>query len=284
MVVAFAFLVDPAFADLGALDTIARALAEPATLRLEEVAGAALPPALDVPWPRAVKVYAKARVPFLVREGDTWTFRGVQDAAGTDGAVWLRVFQLPGAGVAVVPWSAAVPVRPGPGALHSIAWRLGGEGEVEVDVLQVSPLCDGPSVELGMPFDAVELDGEEWCAWHGARISLPARTGTYRLWARRLDRETTPRLAATRAVVTRCRYDDEARVLEIAAQKRPEDDERTVYTAWLTGPEPREVLGDDAARVPESTFTHRDDAAAAAALGAGVVIRFRPGLVRVRYP
>ena len=70
-------------------------------------------------------------------------------------------------------------------------------------------------------------------------------------------------------------------LLEFLGASRPDWPPGVPYTAWVAGPVPVSVEG--AELVPEDEFHYGNGVQAADAAAAGVVIRFRPGVVRLRY-
>ncbi len=284
LAVGFVFLRDYSADDLDALQVLCRANLDATVLRLGQEGQKSLPPELDVTWPRLLRVYSPARTPFMVREGGRWMFRGGQPTGLDDGSQWLRVYHVPGHGVEIAAWDPARhPVRPGVGSLHSVAIGAPRDGTFDVDVLQTGPLLDAPSVELSAEFDFVRVDGEPWSFFDGSRVMLPCAVGRYAVETGSDGRAATPRLVRTRAIVKRCAYDPATRVLEVFTTRRPEDPDGTMYTAWFAGGEPTDVVGERAVQIPENTFQHQSGVAADAARGAGVIVRFAPGLLRLRY-
>lgn len=296
--VAFVFLRDHTAADLDALAAACRSVFDPVVARLEDGQEFEIATQARVTVPLLVKVFDPKRAPFFVRENGSWLFRGAQPTADADGGRWLRVYASADQPAALAAWDPQRrSVWPGPGSLHSIALRDVDRQEFEVEVLQVGPLLAAPSVVLQRPFDRVTVNGEPWSFVDGQRILLPAEVGTYRIGTRELGRTAEPRLLQTRALVRRCTYDDESGVLELFTVPRPEDGPDTVYTAWV-GPartvlgghapgagavdpnRPVEVAGEDARIVAEASFMRppRPDTKLR-----GAIVRFRPGLLRVKY-
>lgn len=282
--VGFVLLRDHDVGDLASLGHICTSIALPTELRIEVGATARLDSKLDVHWPRLVRVVHSERVPMMVRERGAWHVRGTQPTAAGDGSRWLRVYHGPGESVEVRPWDPErLPVRTGPGSLHSIVMQEAGEHHATVEVLQTGPLLAAPSVEFLAEFDRVTLNGEPWCFFDQRRVYLPCEPGRYEIRTRTLGQAAQPRVLATRALVRRCTFDESHRVLEFSVTKRPEDPDDTAYTAWISAEGEFEVTGRDAVRVPERSFGYRDDVVTAGRRR-GSIVRFRPGLVRVRLP
>lgn len=257
-----------------------RAIDRPLPLGLGEQGLAELRSDLDVAWTRVVALSMPRPTPFLVRENGWWTWRGTQPGR-EDGQALLRVAQLPGDAVQIVGGpSLLARTRPGPGAVHTVALRDPTATSVTARVLQVSPLAT-PSVILGDDFDAAFLDDRPWAFTAGRTVFLPARVGTYRITVRRHDGERTPAVISSRAVFEHCAFDAATRELVLAVAPAPDRPPELPFTAVLSGPRPQSIDGGEI--VEEKELRHRGAEERAAAERGGTVIRFRPGLVRIRY-
>jgi hypothetical protein len=272
----------PADRATGALPHLQRVFAaidRPLALDLGELGTADVRADLPVPWTRLLAVRQPARTPFLVRENGWWTWRAAQPAG--DGTDWLRVLQSPGDVVQIAGGHALLArTRPGPGALHTVALRDVGKDGATVRVLQPSPLV-APSVTMGQDFDEVFLDGEPWAWFDGRAVSLPNREGTWRVTTRRHGGRPSPHVVATRAVLDHCAFDPARQELVLVARADARRPAQLPFTALLAGGTPVSIEGGEI--VGEDELRHASVAARAAAVGGGVVIRFRPGIVRVRY-
>ncbi|MBK8100232.1 MAG: hypothetical protein IPK26_24275 [Planctomycetes bacterium] len=261
------------------LSAVFQALERPLPLDLGRQGLASLTSDLPFAWTRVLQVAAAQATPFLVRENGWWQWRGSQ--ALPDGSDLLRVVQLPGDAVEIVGGAAVLArTRPGPGSQRLVALREPSPDAVTVRVLQRSPLVP-PSVTMAQDFAECTIDGEPWAWFHDRTVVLPDRVGTFAVRTTRHDGKVSPHLVSTCARIERCRWDAVARELVLLAagdDARPAD---LPYNAVIAGPEPLEVIGGE--RVPEAELRHVDAAARAAALAGGVVIRFRPGLIQVRY-
>ncbi len=279
--IAFVFLRDHVASDLEALVRVCQAALQPEEVRVATGKEITLETDLPIPWVRALRIAGGPKQAFMVEEGGQWLFRGSQPAHG--GGRWLKVYHLPGHPVRILGFDdPKMPVRPGPGSLHAISLSEVKKESVSVNVLSAGPLLAAPSIEVREKFDVVTLDGQPWQFFSGNKIYLPCRPGRHQVSWHELRRESEPRLARTRAIVTRCRYDSGARrVLEFHTRARPEDPPGTEYTAWLEGPVPVDLIG--AVRVEEEFQSYPTAQHAEAAVSKGVIIRFKPGLVQARY-
>ncbi len=278
--IGFLFLRDHGDEDLDSLTEIFAKLAEPGEIRVEAGSGAQVDSPLPIAWPRVLRVQNPERLPFMVREGGFWMHRGGQNAA--DGSQWLRIYQIPGHPVQVLPvGSPRLPAWPGAGSLHSIAIAESAAGILEVEVLAAGPMLAAPSVVLREPFDRVSLDGQAWNYFDGSRIFLPAKPGRYKLELRRLNRDPGPRLRRTRALVKTCRYEEDRRVLRLETEARREDGRDQEYFAWISGPAPAGIEG--ATLVDDQAQTYPDQSVLDAVASQGFVIRFKPGTITLSY-
>jgi hypothetical protein len=188
---------------------------------------------------------------------------------------------LPGDVVQVVTGQSLLArTRPGPGSLRRLALRDPTPTAVVVRVLQRSPF-GAPGVLMGADFDEVFLDGEPWACFDGRLVTLPDRAGTWTVTTRRHGGEPSPHVLSTGAVLEHCAFDPETRELVLVAAADPTRPPELPYTAVLAGPRPRSVDGGELVAEQELRYAKPADRAAAAA--AGVVVRFRPGIVRVSY-
>lgn len=279
-VIGFAFLQRGASA--ATLQHLVRVFAEldrPTALDLGATGEADLHNEQPLPWTRVIAVQQAARTPFLVRENGWWTWRAAQQ--GSPGADLLRVNHLPGDVVQLVGGQALLArTRPGPGALQTVALRDPEPGAVLARVLQESPLVR-PSVTMGADFDEVFVDGAPWALYSGRTVLLPNRRGDYRITTQAHGGPLLPHVLATRAPLSHCAYDPAARELLLVVEAAADRPAELPFTAVLAGPVPLRL--DGAELVPEDELRHADPAARRAAEAAGVVIRFRPGIVRVHY-
>ena len=264
-----------------ALPHLARVLAaidRPATLDLGERGLAELRSDLPIAWTRVVAVQQATKTPFLVKEGGWWTMRGAQQDGARD---YLRIVHLPGDSVSVLAGHALLArTRPGPGSGSAIALKDPEPDRVTVRVLHQSPLC-APSVTMAAAFDAVEVDGKPWSLWNGRTVTLPAGLATARIAVRTRGGVAEPRMASTAARLSVCAYEPGRAELVFVAEPSPDRPSTMPFTAVLHGPRPKSVDGGEI--VDEKELRHQDESARRAAEAGGTVIRFLPGLVRVRY-
>ena len=263
------------------LPHLARALAaidRPATLDLGDLGAAELRSDLPFAWTRVVAVQQASKTPFLVREGGWWTLRGVQQDGARD---YLRVLHLPGDAVSVVGGQALLSrTRPGPGSAGIVALRDPTSDAVTVRVLQRSSRT-APKVTMSAAFDRVEIDGKQWSQWNGRTITLPDAIAEHRIVTRMAGAGDAPRVAATAARLSVCVYDEGARELVLVADAQDSRPSSMPYVAWLAGPVPTSIEGGEI--VDEKELRHADAHALTAARGSGTLIRFLPGIVRIRY-
>lgn len=288
--VGFVFLVDPAMRAqapdelLGALQRLFVDMVLPPTLDLSS-GEAVLSQPVPFPWVRTVQLVGGAPSPVMVEEKGIWTTRGVQ--AAEQGGAWLRVYADEQPRIRVRAGGALVRgTRPGPGCGHVLALVDPKPHAVEVRVLQPHAMLSQPSVVMGAAFDEVRINGEPWAHYRGQQVFLPPALGAYRVETRVHGVGREPHVAATRARVLAARWSPRpglrgAGVLELLFQDAGDDRAASApYTAWIVGPEPTRIEG--AVRVAEREFAF-PPAVAARAQGAGVILRFRPGVVRVHY-
>jgi hypothetical protein len=147
-------------------------------------------------------------------------------------------------------------------------------------VLQASPLA-APSVTMGQDFDEVFLDEEPWAFFDGRTVVLPNRAGTWRIATRRHGGPAAPHVVATRAVLDHCAFDPARQELVLVARADANRPPELPFTALIAGRTPLSIEGGEI--VGEDELRHASVADRAAAVAGGVVIRFRAGLVRVRY-
>jgi len=88
-------------------------------------------------------------------------------------------------------------------------------------------------------------------------------------------------MASTAARLSVCAYEPGRAELVFVAEPSPERPSTMPFTAVLHGPRPKSVDGGEI--VEEKELRHQDESARRAAEAGGTVIRFLPGLVRVRY-
>ena len=260
------------------LARVLSAIERPATLDLGERGVAELRSELPIAWTRVVAVQQATKTPFLVKEGGWWTMRGAQQDGARD---FLRIVQLPGDSVSVLAGHALLArTRPGPGSGSAIALKDPEPDRVTVRVVHQSPLC-APSVTMAAAFDAVEVDGKPWSFWNGRTITLPSSVATVRVAVRTRGGVAEPRMASTAARLSVCSYEPGRAELVFVAEPSPERPSTMPFTAVLHGPRPKSVDGGEI--VEEKELRHQDESARRAAEAGGTVIRFLPGLVRVRY-
>jgi hypothetical protein len=302
--VGFMFLRGRRSQSLKELKQVLLDVLEPLTLQLGEAGRARILPRAKVAHPRVVRVVNADKTPFRVREGGNWLWRGAQRAQ--DGGQWLLIYHQDNGSrdsrpVDVVNGSEMLAgVHPGPGSLYSLAISDKGDGQgqgqgegegvgpvsVTVRVLQTGPFLRAPSVVMNRSFNAVTLDDKPWRYVHGRAVFLPRMRGTYRIEVSGRsglaegDAQGMPALARTGAHVQTCRYDPSNQVLEVFTVTGEQSEDRE-YTAWFTGPVPVRVDGGEL--VPRQDFTYRGEQDAQAAEAAGVIVRFRPGLLRLHY-
>ena len=148
-------------------------------------------------------------------------------------------------------------------------------------MLQASPLAT-PSVTMGDDFDEVLLDDRPWAFHHDRTVLLPNRAGTFRIATRKHGQDgVRPHVVASRAVFDHCAYDAATGELVLAVAAAADRPPELPFTAVLAGPKPRAVEGGQL--VDESELRHLSAGDRADAERAGTVIRFQPGIVRVRY-
>ncbi len=275
----FAFVDrDEARTMLPHLSRVLTAIDRPATLDLGERGLAELRSELPIAWTRVVAVQQATKTPFLVKEGGWWTMRGAQQDGARD---YLRIVHLPGDSVSVLGGHALLArTRPGPGSGSAIALKDPEPDRVTVRVLHQSPLC-APSVTMAAAFDAVEVDGKPWSLWNGRTVTLPAGLATARIAVRMRGGAPEPRMASTAARLSVCAYEPGRAELVFVAEPSPDRPSTMPFTAVLQGPRPKSVDGGEI--VDEKELRHQDESARRAAEAGGTVIRFLPGLVRVRY-
>lgn len=261
------------------LERVLLALERPASFDLGSTGQIDLAPELPIAWTRLLRIATPAPTPFLVREGGWWTWRGALAGPGGESGC-VRVTHLPGDTVQVVGgqalWSRT---RPGRGSTGILALRDPEPTRATVRVLQRSPL-HAPVVTMGKGFDEVLLDGRPWSCFDGLDVVLPAEPGTHTIETREHGGNAAPHVTSTGAPLQFCAYDASTKELVLVAgveQDRPVD---LPYTAVVTG-EPVGIDGGEL--VDDRELRHRDAGARALARSAGVLIRFRPGVVKVRY-
>ena len=276
--VGFLLLRNGEGAALGWLPRLFAALDRPQVLDLSG-GEAALQSDLPFAWTRVVQLHQQGRTPYLVCERGWWTWRGAQP--GPDGGDLLRIVHTPGDTVQILGGPALLArTRPGPGALHTVALRDVEADALTARVLMPSPL-QPPSVVMAADFDEAFVDGRPWCYRDGRTIYLPAQPGSYRIEVRRHGGLPTPCLLATRADLQECAYDPAQKELVFLARAGDDRPQGLPLVALLSGPVPRSIDGGEV--IAESELRYSDAALAAAAARRGVLIRFRPGLVRVQY-
>ena len=260
-------------------------LLEPLSLQLGSAGRARILATAQIPYPRVVRV-GSLNTPYRVREGGSWLWRGGQRAR--DGGEWLLVYHQDTQPVDVVAGSAMLEgIRPGPGSLYSMALSDIGEEltTVTARLLQTGPFLKAPSVVMSRPFDEVTLDGKPWRYVLGQRVFLPRARGVYRIEVYGAGKDAKvkqmPALARTGAHVQSCRYDPQNRVLEVFTVPAEDGAGGREHTGWFTGGVPVRVEGGEL--VPRQEFTYRREADAQAAEAAGVIVRFKPGLLRLYY-
>ncbi|MCC6670189.1 MAG: hypothetical protein IT458_03955 [Planctomycetes bacterium] len=281
--VGFVFLRAAGDEALAHLPALCAEVEAPREIPLDADGVADLAPLVPVAHARVVAIRHAEPGPFLVREQGGWTGRGAQGAG--DGLAWLHVVHAAGDTVRI----AAEPTWRGPRA--SPGWRQSlrieelpaaaadqAEQVLRVSVLRVPALVGAPGVTFAAPFDVVELDGRPWAYFAERTVYLPREPGTWRLRVRATGRALPPHVAATGTVVRACRYDESSRTLELFT----EGGAGTTSTAFLAGPEPAAIEG--GVRVAEEELAWPSDRRRVDAVGRGVVVRFQPGLLRVRYP
>ncbi|GAB4138670.1 MAG: hypothetical protein Fur0037_04510 [Planctomycetota bacterium] len=228
-------------------------------------------------WTRVLRIRQPARTPCLVRERGYWTWRGT--TRGQNGEHLLRIVHVPGDEVRAVGGpSVLARTRPGRGSAHLVAMRDPGPSSVEVRVLRQSPFAT-PSVVMAAEFDEAFLDGKPWSYHDGRSVFLPKEPGTHRVETRSSGGARPPHLLATSARIQSCRWDPERKELVFLAAPKPGRPPELPFTALVDGGSPRSVDGGEL--IPEAEF-RRHEAPGSPRPGAAV-IRFRPGLVRVRY-
>jgi hypothetical protein len=214
-----------------------------------------------------------------VKEHGYWLHRGAQPAAG--GGDWVLVHCGANEALEVLGGDAFERrTRPGPGSLHAVALKEPQALAVTVRVLSVGPLLAAPSVTLESTFDEVLLDGRPWSYWHERTVCLPRVPGTYRVLARISARSPGPRLVRTDADVRECRFDANGGALEVHSVPRADQGPDAQHVAWFAGSEPAAIEG--GSRIPEEELTY-PRAEEEAARAAGFLVRFRPGLLRIRF-
>jgi hypothetical protein len=259
---------------------------EPLTLELGHAGRARIVPRAQIPYPRVVRIVNANKTPYRVLEGGSWLGRGAQRARG--GGEWLLIYHQDRDPVDIINGDQIVAgVHPGPGSLYSLALSNLGQGVVTVRVLQTGPFLAAPSVVMERSFTQATLDGKPWRYVWGRTVFLPRARGTYRVQVDARSKPAAglanmPALARTSAHVQSCRYDATLQVLEVFTIPAPDEvQEPRDYTAWFTGGRPVRVDGGEVVAPGEFTYRREEDARAAEA--AGVIVRFKPGLLRLYY-
>jgi hypothetical protein len=280
--VGFAWLQHGASAStLVHLQKVFAALDRPTVLDLAAGGAAELRSDLALPWTRVVGVQQDSRTPFLVRENGWWTWRPAQPGALPGGGDLLRVHHLPGDVVQILGGQALLArTRPGPGALHTVALRDPTSTAVTARVLQSSPLVR-PSVTMGADFDEVLVNGKPWALFDGRTVGLPNRAGDYTVTTHQHGGGPSPHVVATRAPLEHCAFEPATHTLVLVVEADAARPPELPFAAVLAGPPPLGIDGGEI--VGDQEFCYADAATRAAAASAGTVIRFRPGIVRVRY-
>ncbi len=262
------------------LERLLMAIERPASLVLTDEAQADLQSDLPIAWTRVLSVQQAQRSPFMVRERGWWTWRGVQ--CGEDGGSdYLRIHHLPGDTVQIVGGHALLArTRPGKGSLATVALKDPTPTSVTVRVLQRSPL-HAPAVTMATAFDEVFVDGQSWANYDGRTVTLPNREATYAVTTRTHSGAVAPHVLTTGADLQHCTFDAETKELVLVAAADPERPTDLPFTAVIAGPMPSGIEG--GAFVDERDLRHQDPSVAARVRSAGVVIRFRAGIVRVKY-
>lgn len=260
------------------LERVLSALDRPTAIELGEQGGADLVSDLPIAWTRALRIATPAPTPFFVCEGGWWTWRGA--TASSDGASLLRVTHLPGDLVQVVGgqslWSRT---RPGLGSTSLLALKDPAPDRATVRVLQPSSL-HAPVVTMGADFDEVLLDGKPWAWFDGRDVMLPNAAGTYSIETRSHGGGSRPHVTSTGAPLQYCAFDASSAELVFVAGVERDRPTGLPYSAVVTG---TPVSVDGGEIVDERDFRRRDAGATALARAAGTLIRFRPGVVKVRY-
>ncbi|MBL8752817.1 MAG: hypothetical protein JNK15_05905, partial [Planctomycetes bacterium] len=234
---------------------------------------------LDQTWTRVVQIGGDIATPFLVCEQGEWFWRGSMPCP--DGGRWLRVQHAPGDVVTVVGGPAVLArTRPGPGSLRTVTMRDPEPGRVTVRVLQSSPL-GAPCVTMGRDFDEVKLDGESWAHFAGRTVFLPNRVGTFQVTTVEHAGSPPPHIVATRAPLQTCRWLASERTLVLGVPGEASRPAELPWTAVLAGPVPTSIENGEI--VDDTTLRLPDIAEVGAARQGGVLVRFRNGLVRIRY-
>ncbi len=254
-----------------------REILTPPVLELGEAGRAQFAAKLPFAAPRVVRVLSPARDAYLVREGTHWLTRGAQPAAA--GGDWVRFYTPAEADAELCTGAArAASIRPGPGAAHLLALAAPDAGSVRASRLTPDPLLV-PSVQFPTAFDRVRIDGEPWDWFDGPLVFLPGGRESCRIETLRGE-PPRARLARTDADVRTCRYDAQQALLEIFTRARDGRTEGALHTAWIVGPEP--VALDGCERIDAAELRHPPDEAQALA-SRGFLVRFAPGLVRIRF-
>jgi hypothetical protein len=279
-VVGFLFLRDHGREALAQLAAHFADMASPPSVEIGAQGRASLRSDLPLSWPRVLKVHQAQATAYFVAENGWWLARGAQPATG--GGDWLRIQHAPGVANEIACGGAWLQsARPGAGALRSMAWRDPTPQSVTARVLASGPWLAAPSIVLPAAFDEVTLEGRPWCYFDERTVYLPRERATFSLSTRATGRPPRAHLLRTDADVRRCAFDDAANLLEIHARPRADRPADALHHAWLSGPIPFAIEGGEL--VPDAEHSYRS-ADAERARAAGVVIRFRPGVVRVRYP
>lgn len=191
--------------------------------------------------------------PYLVKEGNWWTFRGAQVSKQQERTDFLKVY-LPAQGQAVViPWGFIDGlVRPGSGCQYILA--IGNVQQTDVGtrckakVLTETPLIFAPRVEFAWPVAEVRVNGQPWYYFEGSQVFLPQPQGEYEIWVRKGEPHV-PHISRTFASIESMNWKNNKLVFQASAPPwRPVLPEGYRLTAQIEHPG-RQIVGLEGGKV-----------------------------------
>jgi len=163
-----------------------------------------------LPVVKIAKVPADEKLPFWVRESNSWLFR----AAQPDGDHDLIKCYLPANGSAAIRRYGylADHVQPAPGSQYAVILSevQGGENgcRLRAQVRNVSAAIN-PGLQFSQPIAGAKINGRQWHCYDQRRLYLPKAVGRYEVQVS-YGQSEEPHIIATQAHLRKTRFDDSA--------------------------------------------------------------------------
>ena len=135
----------------------------------------------DLPLVKIVKLPVQTKLPFAIKEHNTWYFRGAQPADKKND--FVKCYLSPGKSAVIQRWGYINSlVKTAPGSQYAVSMKevkdLASGCKLGVEISGISPAVN-PSLDFVKPIASARINGKSWHVYDHKRLYLPKAMCSY---------------------------------------------------------------------------------------------------------